>query len=241
MSKQKYNSWPLGKLPKDKQRPELNQIRELGYEWDDPRDVVDIFEKKVAEFTGAKYAVSTDCCSNAIFLCLQYWKVLYPPKEITIPKRTYISVPMQIIHVGYSVKFIDIKWHGIYLLSPTNIIDAAVSWTKDMYISSSLMCLSFQIKKKIPIGRGGMILTDSKDAYDWLKLASYDGRDLSTDYTDKNHFHMLGWHMYMTPEDAARGIILMDETPEVNDDWGGDENYIDVSEVINKLTKYEKK
>jgi len=36
--------------------------------------------------------------------------------------------------------------------------------------------------------------------------------------------------MYMTPEDAARGILLMDELPEVNPDTGGSANYSDLSE-----------
>jgi dTDP-4-amino-4,6-dideoxygalactose transaminase len=241
MGKYKYNSWPLGKLPKEFQRPEPELIRELGYEWDDPRDIVDIFERKVAKWAGSEYAIATDCCSNAIFLCLQYYKTFHWWEDdfvpqVKIPKRTYISVPMQIIHAGFKVVFDDREWSGIYRLEPTNIWDAAVRWTKDMYIPNSLMCLSFQIKKKVPIGRGGMILTDNKLAHTWLKLASYDGRDLTTPYTEKDHFKMIGWHTYMTPEDAARGIILMDQIPEINPDWGGDINYIDTSKIIKKLT-----
>jgi dTDP-4-amino-4,6-dideoxygalactose transaminase len=104
-----------------------------------------------------------------------------------------------------------------------------------MYIKDSLMCLSFQIKKRIPIGRGGMILTDDKVAYDWLKLARYDGRDMTVPYTDDNHITMMGYHMYQTPEDCARGIIIMDGTPEVNPDQGGYENYTDLSKVFKNL------
>jgi hypothetical protein len=43
-------------------------------------------------------------------------------------------------------------------------------------------------------------------------------------------FDMLGWHYNMTPEDAARGIILMINTPEVNDDSATDKSYTDVSQ-----------
>jgi hypothetical protein len=39
----KFNSWPSGKLPKEFQRPELDAVKQLGYHWDDPRDVVGIF------------------------------------------------------------------------------------------------------------------------------------------------------------------------------------------------------
>ena len=45
-----------------------------------------------------------------------------------------------------------------------------------------------------------------------------------------DEFSMIGWHMYMTPEDAARGIILMDSVPEVNEDTGGSTTYSDLSD-----------
>ena len=67
-----YTSWPVGKIPKELQRPELDQLTELGYDWDDPRDVVDMFEKKVAKFAGSKYACTVDCCSNGLFLAMKY-------------------------------------------------------------------------------------------------------------------------------------------------------------------------
>ena len=81
-----YNAWPIGNVPKEFQRPELDQVKELGYDWKDPRDVVDMFEKKVAKFAGSRYAVAIDCCSHGLFLALQclkrYRKNL---ADITIP------------------------------------------------------------------------------------------------------------------------------------------------------------
>ena len=50
----KYTVWPVGKLPKKLQRPELDQLKKEGYEWDDPRDAIEMFEKKVAKFAGSK-------------------------------------------------------------------------------------------------------------------------------------------------------------------------------------------
>ena len=38
----------------------------------DPWDIIDLFEKKVSKFSGSKYAVAVDCCTNAIFLCLKF-------------------------------------------------------------------------------------------------------------------------------------------------------------------------
>ena len=226
-NKIEYRSFPLGKIPEEFQRPELQLVLEAGYEWEDPRDVIDIFEKKVAKFAGSKYGVSVDCCSNGLFLCLKFLKAT---GTITIPNRTYVSVPMQILHAGCQVKFEDIRWRGTYQLSPYPIYDSAVRWTKDMFLGGDdiLQVISFQHKKRVPIGRGGMILTNNKSAYNWLKRASYDGRDLGKPYME-DEFSTLGWHMYMTPEDAARGILLMDQVPKVNDDSGGWNNYSDLS------------
>ena len=238
MNKYKYNSWPIGKVPENLQRPELKQLKEAGYHFDDPRDIVDMFEKKVAVFSGSKYAVLCDCCSNGIFLALKYLQSIREVKNetITIPERTYISIPMQIIHAGLSIVFRDIKWNGIYQLHPTRVYDGAVRFTKNMYLGDDvLQVLSFQIKKRIPIGKGGAILTNSEEAYNWLKLASYDGRDLLIPYTDKSHVKMIGYHMYMTPEDAARGIILMDSVPEVNEDTGSYLTYTNISKYFENI------
>lgn len=232
-SKYQYNSYPLGKLPKELQRQEPEKIKELGYEWNDPRDIIDIFEKKICDFTGSKYAILVDCCSHGIFLSIKYLQSineLSTNNTLIIPKRTYASVPMQIAHAGFKYSFEDLEWSGLYQIKNTRIWDSAVRWTKNMYIgNNSLQVVSFQIKKRIPIGRGGVILTDDEKAAKWLKLASYDGRNLLTPYTDPDHISIKGYHMYMTPEDAARGIILMDIMPEVNDDSGTHLNYTDLS------------
>ena len=224
----KYNPWPLGKPIIE--RPEPEQIRKMGYKWDDARQIIALFEAKVAAFAGSEYAVAVDSCTHAIALSIEY-EILFGENvlsAVTIPVNTYISVLQAIDNQYISVKTEKTEWRGAYQIKPTRVWDAAVRWTEDMYIEGSLMCLSFQQKKRIPIGRGGMILCNSRIEYDWLKLASYDGRDLNTPYDSKGHVKMNGRHYYMTPEDAARGIILMDNTPRVNEDSGGWENYPDI-------------
>ena len=223
--KTQYNVWPVGKLPKEWQRTELDDLSAAGYHLDDPRDAVDIFEKKLAEFAGSKYAVTVDCCSNGLILALKYYNA---KGVITIPSRTYVSTPMQILHAGCQVQFEDYEWSGVYHLSPYPIVDGAVRFTKDMYVPGTLHVVSFQIKKRLPIGRGGVILTDNEEEYRWLKKASYDGRDLTKAYMD-DEFEMIGYHMYMTPEDAARGILIMDQLPLENEDTGCSKNYSNLS------------
>lgn len=228
-----YNSYPLGPVPLELQRIEINELKKRGYKFKDPRDIIDIFEKKIAKFAGSKYAVTTDCCSHGLFLSLKYIK---DTTLITIPRKTYISVPMQIMHAGYGVVFHDIKWSGLYQLEPTRIWDSAVRWTAGMYVgNNALQVISFQFKKRIPIGKGGVILTDDFLAYQTLKLMRYDGRDMSLPYDHPDHIKTIGYHMYMTPEDAARGIILMDSTPEINEDSGNHTMYPDIKKMINQL------
>ena len=66
-------------------------------------DCTNELETKLAEYTGAPYAVCLDNCSNAIFLSLMYEGV--KGKEIEIPNRTYPSVPCEIIHAGAKIKW----------------------------------------------------------------------------------------------------------------------------------------
>lgn len=209
-----YNPWPLGKVPEHLQRPEIAELRKRGYDFDDAREIVTLFENKVAQFTGAPYAVAVDCCTHAIELALAYefyCERITKWQKIVIPENTYCSVPQLLRRWFASVTTEPLQWEGMYQIKGTRVIDSAVRWENGMYQPFYLQCLSFQIKKPIPIGRGGVILCSSLEEYQWLKLASYDGRDLNTPYDSHDHVKFPGYHYYMTPEDAARGIILMDE------------------------------
>lgn len=169
-----------------------------------PYSIVQDFEERIADWAGSRYAVAVESGTAAIFLSLMYKR---PVDVVEIPKLTYPSVPCSIIHAGGSVKWSDEAWTGVYELKPLGIIDGALRFRKGMY-HGGLHCLSFHIKKHLHIGRGGMILTDDKDAHDWLKLARFDGRKPVPLKDDD--FGILGWNMYMTPEQAAHGIQLFE-------------------------------
>ena len=178
-----------------------------------PYKIVKMFEETMADYCGSKYAISTDNCTDALLLCCQYLGV----KDVTIPSKTYLSVPQSIMHAGGTVKFKDYRWKGIYQLEPYPIYDAAKRLTSDMYVPGTFMCLSFHIKKHLKIGKGGMILCDNEKAAQWFKARRYEGR------TDGKKYHedMIdeeGWNMYMTPEQAARGLTLMQNYPKHMDD-----------------------
>lgn len=193
--------------------------------------VVDLFEDLVAKFAGAKYGVAVDCCTHAIYLSLKYWKVALDtkcPDYIEVPKMTYVSVPAMIKHAGFKIKFVDKTWTGRYKLEPSFVVDGACRWKKGMYIPGTLYCISFGSKKKLSTGKGGMILTDDLYAVNWLKKMRYAGRE-SQKYFDIKDIDLLGWHMYMLPETAARGVEEFYSMPDEVLDFGSNENRLDLS------------
>ena len=186
--------------------------------------ITEEFEQALSKYTGAPYVITVDNQSNALFLSLMYEKV--SGQTITIPERTYPSVPCQIIHAGAKVNFKPVEGKtlkGAYQLEPSNVWDSALRFTSDMYIPGTHMCVSFTGPyKHFKLSKGGAILTDNYEAYHWFKRARYSGRR-ECSYHDDN-LDMLGWNFYMMPELAARGLLLMGQfydmqgKPKHNDD-----------------------
>ena len=56
-----------------------------------------------------------------------------------------------------------------------------------------------------------MILTDDEEAVQWFQRASHDGRggEGMKPFMEER-VDMLGWNCYMTPEQAARGLHLLE-------------------------------
>jgi len=195
-----------------------------------PYKIVKMFEEEIASYTGAKYAISVDSCTNALFLMCKYLQV----KEVTIPSKTYLSVPMSIINAGGEVIFdkreITNHWSGLYQLKPYPIYDSAKRLTSNMYIPGSYMGLSFHIKKQLGIGKGGMILTDDEVATKWFKKARYEGR--SEKFYKEDNIETIGWNMYMTPQEAAHGLCLLQNYPENNIDLNEINGYRDLTDFL---------
>ena len=204
----------------------IPELKTEGYDIQDPWDVVDAFEDKVAKYAGSKYAVAVDNCTNGMFMALKY---LDAEGTITLPKKTYLSVPGLVIHAGCQIKFEDFEWSGVYKLDPYPVVDGATRFTKDMYIPGTFHCLSFHIRKVLAIGKGGMILTDDKEAADWFRRARYEGRNNREAHDSIDDIWILGWNFYMPPEQAGYGIELFNKLPEKNDDTGGSWKYKDLS------------
>jgi len=171
-------------------------------------DKIAEFEQQLAKFTGAPYAVMTDCCTHAIELCLRYDQV----KECRFTPYTYLSIPMTMHKLGIEYQFVEERkqtWKGEYYFYGTRISDTARRLEQDMYRPGSLMCLSFGHGKPLNIGRGGAILLDDVEEYDHLRQMRYDGRDLSITPWPQQLTFRIGYHYRPTIEEAERGIELL--------------------------------
>jgi dTDP-4-amino-4,6-dideoxygalactose transaminase len=174
------------------------------------------FEEEISKYTGAKYVVALDNMSNALFLALYYEnKVKNNTSEtISIPCRTYPSVPCEIIHAGLKVNFYEVNGDtikGAYQLIGSKVWDSALRFTSNMYLPNTHMCLSFTGPyKHLKLSKGGAILTDDYEAYKWFKKARFSGRDECSYHIDDFDLNpVIGWNFYMMPEIATRGVLLM--------------------------------
>ena len=182
-------------------------------------NVIKEFEQQIAQFFGSPHAVSVDSCTHGIELCLRYTNA----DHISVPKHTYLSVPFLAHKLGIKLTWRDENWIDLYSVTD-KIIDAAVLWKKDSYIPGTFMCVSFQFRKHLSLGRGGIILTDDATAAYELKKMTYDGRLPDIPWRDQN-ITSIGYHYYMTPETAQLGLDKLPkaiETPPVQwtiEDW----------------------
>lgn len=191
--------------------------------------VTEEFENAVAEYTEAPYAIATTSCTMAIFLSLQWLKARHQlPEVIECPRRTYVSVPMQIVHAGARIRFVDLSWEGFYRLGPTPVIDSARLFTSGMYVPGSMMCTSHHWGKTLGIQQGGCILTSDAEAAFWLRRARFDGR--TPGVPPKHDRFQIGWHAYMSPEVAAEGLMRLALLPKHNDPLPNDD-YPDLSKA----------
>ena len=175
-----------------------------------PYIVVDKFEEALCEYTGAKYAVATSSCTASLILACEYLKV----QEVSIPKFTYISVPMAVIRAGGQVQFDNTKWRGLYQLKPYPLLDSARYFTSGMYKKGQIMCVSFRWNKILDIGQGGAILHDDPEAGRWFRKARFNGRTAGVD--PRHDTFVMGYPFNMMPRDAAEGLTRLSYLPRHN-------------------------
>lgn len=163
------------------------------------------FEKALAEYTGAPYAIMTDCCTHAIELCLRYDKITHTK----FTAFTYLSVPMTMHKLGIDYQLINEPWTGEYRFYNTRVWDSARRLEPNMYRPGQFQCLSFGHGKPLQIGRGGAILLDDVVAYDTMLHQRYDGRDLTVSPWQEQSTFKVGYHYKPTIEEAVKGLELL--------------------------------
>ncbi|MCC7422025.1 MAG: GNAT family N-acetyltransferase [Planctomycetaceae bacterium] len=183
-------------------------------------EIVNEFERQVADYAGSRFAVAVDTCSSALFLASRYLSV----GTVRLPERTYCSVPAAVLHAGGRVKFSDLKWQGEYGLDPYPIVDSAGRFRRGMYGPGEFRCVSFHWTKILPVGRGGMILHDNPDADEWFRLARFSGRHACDQFNDPG-YALAGWNVYLDPCYAARGLTLLKNLPDSPADIRTHESY----------------
>lgn len=207
-----------------------------------PYQVVRDFESALCEYTGAKYAVAVTSCTMALLLACKWHdrdRVRsethldpFDRRVITIPRHTYVGVPMSIIHAGFDVEFEDFKWVGSYQLKPSPVWDSARYLNSRMYLmfpKGAKACLSFHWSKHLAIGQGGAILHDDDEADAWFRKMRFDGRTEGVAPRNDN-ISMIGYHCYMSPRDAADGISRLAVLPKHNAPLPNDD-YPDLSKL----------
>lgn len=163
------------------------------------------FEQQLASFTGARYAIMTDCCTHAIELCLRYTGV----KQCSFTAFTYLSIPMTMHKLNIDYSYLQEVWTGEYQFHGTNVWDSARRLERNMFRSGMLQCLSFGFDKPLSIGRGGAILLDDTETYNDLLLSRYDGRNLQMQPWQEQKIFKLGYHYKPTIEEAVKGLELL--------------------------------
>jgi len=176
------------------------------------------FERALAEFTGAPYAVMTDCCTHAIELCLRYDQI----KQCSFTPFTYLSIPMLMHKLGIEYEYYPDtlphrqQWVGEYKFEGTRIWDSARRLERNMYRPKQIQCLSFGHGKPLHIGRGGAILLDDAEAYHAILQQRYDGRDLTISPWETQQTFKVGYHYKPTIEEAEQGLALLEGVKELN-------------------------
>ena len=183
-----------------------------------PYKVTRDLEAALCEYTGASYAVCVNSCTAAILLAVK-WCDRNNGVEIEIPKRTYMSVPMSIIHACCSVTWREEDWKGEYQLKPYPIWDSARRFTSGMYRPEQFQCVSFSSSKILGIEQGGAILHDNAEADRWFRRMRFDGRTEGVD-PRQDTFDLVGHHCIMPPGISAQLLLKLSFLPEHNPDLG---------------------
>ena len=141
--------------------------------------IVTTFEDSVKDYVGAKYAVSFNSATSAIFLSL-----LNKNTTVTVPSMIPPVVLNAIITSDNKYNFIDdVSWVGdsyvLHDFGDYKIVDSAQKLEKDQFINEcndgDLMVFSFYPTKPVGSSDGGMIVSNDLEKIKLLKELALNG------------------------------------------------------------------
>lgn len=208
------------------------------------------FEKELADYVGAKYAITTDSCTSALFLSLKYES---PNRGIvSIPSMTVPLVADACMEAGLDIMFNgETNWVGsMYQIIGSNVYDSAHQLQKDQYKKLfennhfAKMCLSFYPTKTIGSADGGAIITNDEKFADWARSISTYGRNQKAKYQNSWDYdiEMVGYKKHYTNLQAAiclEQLRRLDETTlrrkHIIETYNFAFNYKNVSEYLYRI------
>ena len=146
-------------------------------------DCVEEFEKKIAQYVGAKYACSVNSATSAIFLIMKEKRTyVREPVKINIPSMIPPVVANAALTSGFfhKLNFVDdVDWVGdsyvLHQFKDFKVVDSAQKLQEGQFRKEcnpeDLMIFSFYPTKPLGGSDGGMIVTDDYEKYKWYREA----------------------------------------------------------------------
>ena len=172
-------------------------------------DCVEEFEKKIAQYVGAKYACSVNSATSAIFLIMKEKRTyVREPVKINIPSMIPPVVANAALTSGFfhKLNFVDdVDWMGdsyvLHQFKDFKVVDSAQKLQKGQFRKEcnpeDLMIFSFYPTKPLGGSDGGMIVTDDYEKYKWYKEAVLNGMSYAENNWDRG-ISFPGYKMYMS-------------------------------------------
>jgi dTDP-4-amino-4,6-dideoxygalactose transaminase len=172
-------------------------------------NIVTEFEDTIKDYVGAKYAVSFNSATSALFLTLL-------GKNITLKVPSMIPpvVLNAIITSGNKYTFTDnVDWVGdsyvLHQFSDYKIVDSAQKLMKNQFMDEcdddDLMVFSFYPTKPIGSCDGGMIVSNNYEKILHLKSLALNGMSYSHNNWERQ-IQFAGYKMYMNSIQAEMGL-----------------------------------
>jgi len=202
--------------------------------------LTDQFEKEFAKYVGSKYAVFVDSGTAALTLSLQYLKNQIGIQKYIVPSFTFTATAEAVLNSGNELEFGDIDLKT-FLLDNDSLLSVPVhlggrQYKNNAFIYDSahriekngfsgrksshltLECHSFYATKNMSTIQGGMIVTNDKKAYEWLKKARDHGLDMTTEQRYKGKYaqydiDFVGWRFKSDDLRAGVGIEQLKKLP----------------------------